>query len=1723
MGNLFTLIKKRVTFLFVSLFTFLFGLNVSAQTSTCIVNGGDWSSPTTWDNGVPVAGINAVIPAGFIPTVTSNVACDNLTFSATTTSTLTLGGNLTVNGNLVLNQSIAANTTTLAVGANILTVTGTVTYSSVGTSTISATSGTLNFGSLITLGTLDRIVFTGAGTGNFNAGLTDGAGDLTVASGTTVNMLGNYTVSSGSAVWATGSNTIFSTSVAITANSLIAFYNVTVTGGTPTLTGSASVYGTWIINSGAAFTIDGAIAGTGTKTFTVSNGATLNLIGTSTLPGFGTISLGSSSLVNYAGSGAQTVAAANYGNLTFSNSGTRILASSGTIGISNTFTPGTNSCTITGSTINYNGTTNQTISAFNYNNLTLSGVRTTNSVTLENGGTIGVAGTFAASSSFTSGSYIVTNSTINFNSTGAQSITSFNYYNLTISGARTSNNVTLSSGTIGVSNVFNPAASFTSGSYVTNSSNIFEFNGTDAQTVPAFNYAYLKISGTRSTNNVTLANGGVIGIAGANNAIILTASFTSGSYVNTNTTINFNSSSPQNITIPANGFINNLSFNCTGVATLTNAITTSNVTGNLAVQSGTLNNGGFSVTGNVGATFSVSNGATYEVAKSTSMPSGYGVVTLGSSSTVNFTSVFPQTIGAYNYGNLILSGTRNGQSVTFQNGGTIGIAGTFTPSVVFTTGSYITTNSTIDFNGSGSQTIPAFAYNNLTSSSSGARTLSATGTIDVKGTFTPGTNSYTITGSTINYSAASAAQTVAAFNYYNLTISGSRSSSNVTFANGGTVGVSNVLTTSATFTSGSYVFTNNTVNFNGSSSQTVNALAYNNLTLTNASTKTLAGTIAITGALTISGATFDVSSSNYGLTVAGNWINNAGTFIPRSGTVIFNGTTIISGSSSTSFNNVTITGSVTGYSGNTNVAGNWLNNGTYTHNSGTITFNGTTTVSGSSTTSFNNVTISGTLTAPASATMNVAGNWVNNGTFTHNSGTIVFNGTTSISGSSSNSFNNITISGTLTGPSSANINVAGNWTNNGIFTHNNGTVTFNGATVMTGSATTSFNNITISGSLTAHPTAINVAGNWTNNGTFLHNFGLVTFNGTTTISGSTSTDFNNVTISGTLTAPSAMGINGNFVNNGTFTHSSGTITFGTTTVSGSSTTTFYNITIGTALTGHNNSMYVAGNMVNNGTYIHNGGLITFNGSTAQTISGSSGTGVFQNLGLNNVNGLTVSAGGYTLIGTIYITAGTLTNAASFALTADATSYARIDEISAFCGSCGFAGNFDIQRYLPGRTSAGIWADLTSPVSNGTMADWDDDLFLVYPFTGFDEIYNRPTGSNVMLYDEPTASYLECSSATALSAGQGFEIALTDDETLSSFTTTVLSTNGTPNFGTYDIPLSLTDANGAPYPTGYSGENLIGNPFASAIDLSLITITNALPSVDVYDYETNNYKTLTGSDLIGPYQGFWAYAQSQGASVIIPESAKSTSNNIAIERNASGSPYFNLTLSSGDGSNTMAHTLKIACNETALDGWDMSDHPYRRSLNPKAPSITSHAGQAVVSINTFNNSHETYIMPLQVKVGINGKYRINTDGIANVTKDYPVVLLEDRSTKKFIDLTTSSAYTFTAQSVDSPDRFVLHYSKSTNYTPNATTNSSTVSEIQISQTRDGNLIRFSNTEVENTTITVMDLLGKRIMDDVSVQALNQTVNISIPETFKGMYIVVVQSANNKTVKKFNAIR
>ncbi len=291
-------------------------------------------------------------------------------------------------------------------------------------------------------------------------------------------------------------------------------------------------------------------------------------------------------------------------------------------------------------------------------------------------------------------------------------------------------------------------------------------------------------------------------------------------------------------------------------------------------------------------------------------------------------------------------------------------------------------------------------------------------------------------------------------------------------------------------------------NFTGTTSVTFGGTEAQSFTVDNDGQITAVPASGTTGAIGVttptgngfSAGAFTINAPGAWLGISNDWFDPAnwcGGVIPTSSVdvIIASGTPfqpLINGAGAVC-NHITISGSASLEVATSNVFtvyGNWINNGTFTANSSTVVFNGTSTISGTTTNYFFHINIYGTLTGPASGAIYCAGDWLNNGTWNHNNCTTNFNGTTTISGTTINYFYHITIIGIFTGPASGNIYVGGNWVNNGTWNHNNGAVNFNGSTVISGSTINYFYHIYIIGSLTGPSSGNMYCGrDWVNNGT----------------------------------------------------------------------------------------------------------------------------------------------------------------------------------------------------------------------------------------------------------------------------------------------------------------------------------------------------------------------------------------------------------------------------------------------------------------------------------------------------------------------------------------------------------------------------------------------------------------------------------------------------------------
>ncbi|MBL7891949.1 MAG: PKD domain-containing protein [Bacteroidia bacterium] len=555
----------------------------------------------------------------------------------------------------------------------------------------------------------------------------------------------------------------------------------------------------------------------------------------------------------------------------------------------------------------------------------------------------------------------------------------------------------------------------------------------------------LRFSFSGSGNNKTLNLGTssyVInltddGSVGAN--VNVTVSVGSVSAINITPTINFTSTFSQTVSFFPTQNLNyrNLRFNNTHTSgvSLGAAVTSTNVTSNITVETGVFDNGGFAIAGNGSATFQVNNGATFKLTGSSALPTGFSANTFQSTSTVDYAGSGSQTIAAITYGNLTSS---DGGARTLASG-TINITGTY--SLTNNLADYTVAGNTINFNGSSTQTIPLTSssfrlYNDITINNTSGVNLGAdvtasnvignitiqTGTLGNGGFAMTGTGANTfqvndgttfqLTGSSgfptgfgtvtlqttalVDYN-GSGSQTIAARSYTNLMSSntGARTLGSGTIDISGTYTISNV--------SSSYTVTGNTVNFNGTSAQTIPmpsaaVTLYGDIKTNNTAGATLGAlinTTNVSGGITVETGTFD----NGGFAITGNGsatlqVNNGAT-LKLTGTSAF----------PTGFGTTTLqtTSSTVDYAGTAQTV-----SGTPTYHHLTISGSGTKTL-GAALNVGGNLTISaGTLDA-AGFLMNLSGDFTNNATFTHNNNTVDFKGTgtQAVGGSTTTSFYNM--------------------------------------------------------------------------------------------------------------------------------------------------------------------------------------------------------------------------------------------------------------------------------------------------------------------------------------------------------------------------------------------------------------------------------------------------------------------------------------------------------------------------------------------------------------------------------------------------------------------------------------------------------------------------------------------------------------------------------------------
>jgi len=919
-----------------------------------------------------------------------------------------------------------------------------------------------------------------------------------------------------------------------------------------------------------------------------------------------------------------------------------------------------------------------------------------------------------------------------------------------------------------------------------------------------------------------------------------------------------------------------------------------------------------------------------------------------------------------------------------------------------------------------------------------------------------------------------------------------------------------------------------------------------------------AGTITIQGNLTVgdgnatNGVEFNVASQNNTVTLnanqgnvainadgnitmgsnplslTGNFTNNSALaatgFAAGTSTVTFNGShanEIINGTNAstgkgvtTTFKNVVINNTFS--SGTVSLGDSTIVGGTFTINSGGGTFD----------------------VSASNYSLVVNGGFLNNnatGSFNAERGTVYFDGTENIGGASSvsSSFYNIACAagaGTVT-----------------MFPGLNETATANFISY-TGTFAIGANTLTIDSNVTLKPGgaaiamslgasgALNVGGNFLDSnstGAFsAANPSTTTFNAGAsqqTIGGSFSATFNNIVIASYYAIITANeNATGTFVINSGKNFDCGSTLGLTMAVTG----TFTNNGI---FNGDNGTLALSGDMTNNtSTFNAQTGTVSFNKSGSQNVNGSNAVS-FYNATLNGSAAVNVSTLVESLQNILTLNAtSSLSGSDSLTMLSTPSLTARIAPVAS---GASITLPFTMQRYISGTTAA--YAALAYPGQSTTpINDWAyDPGFYMSGVGGPDG--NSGSFKSVYTINEPTDAYVAVTSLTApIASGQGLYIYMAN--TLSSFSPFTFSSHGLPKYGPVTIGVTHSASPG-------TGSNLVANPYDCPISWKALMSTTVPIGANsstlgsdfsVYDRATGNWESSDGTtatcgacdlaaqpDVIPAHQGFLVLSNSASGTMTFAESVKTTTLDHLLYGPNKGTSIANtLRITLTEDLNTYSGNALIQFDSAAKTIYDgKEDVLYRKGLDDGAPvlyTLSSDAKFLSRNLLPMIDGNEQDIM-FYGGGNVNGNYTLTFTGITNLIK-YNCVQLEDLKTGKLVQLEEGTTYTYQVTNA-STYKFILHFKKlqagAACVLPVVANvgNENSNAAVDVFRSDIGAEARFTLTETQQAVITVYNMLGQQVGQEIVRDVMDEQVDVPLPST-NSMYIVRVQTPGGVTNKR-----
>jgi len=697
--------------------------------------------------------------------------------------------------------------------------------------------------------------------------------------------------------------------------------------------------------------------------------------------------------------------------------------------------------------------------------------------------------------------------------------------------------------------------------------------------------------------------------------------------------------------------------------------------------------------------------------------------------------------------------------------------------------------------------------------------------------------------------------------------------------------------------------------------------------------------------------------------------------------------------------------------------GAWSNNGgTFNPGTSTVIFsNSAATISG--TNNFNNVTIqpgalllmtSGSIMRIAGIMTNTQGTWR---TVIGGPTTVEYNGTGDqnivVPNPSTDRYSTLILSGSgnKNMPSTA-LSVYGSFS-------------ISGAAVAIANANLTLDsNFTIENgaSFTAGAFNHSLIGNFINDGTFTSTGSTFTFNGTSgqLIEGSNSATFGNLNIANA----SSVTLTGNITVTGNLSVSTGTFDLAGNTANKSGTGGSMTVSNGAILKiGGTNSM-----PINYSTYtLGTSSTVEYDG-TDQTVSNES----YGNLILAGSGSKTLGGTLTTVQGDLIINSGvTLTIGAGQQLTVQGNTYLAdpgcliIESTASGTGSFidnGFTGGGTafVSRYI----SQDQWHFTCIPTTSPTPTLPFNGLYVKY-YTESNHNYHYVISNDSTLSGSMVGYAIWSGSATTGNATIAFSGAL--------------------NTGTISIPVTRTWDSFYTTPD-YDGWNLVGNPYPSSLDLSLVT--SSWTKVDhtawFWSQNANNYLAYPSSGGYGTHdkyapamQGFFVHCNDASATHTTPGSGTVVVSHAARVHNSEGflkneaAITNGLIITASCVSNSFTDKISIHFDPTSTAGYNAGYDALKLWGGSESPQLYTRIGDTDVTCNSLPFDKKNIVIPMSFTNSMVGGMTLTASDLQTFESAITITL-EDLKLSTTQDLRLNPVYSFTYDNVDNPNRFLLHF-------------------------------------------------------------------------------------------------